>query len=675
MLGIWTRYALAVVFFVFSGAQAQRVMEKINRGLIAVKVAQGQYLSWRLLGTEPQDIGFNVYKGSTLLNSTPITGATLYTDATAGTGTYTVKPVINGQEGETSEPARVLSGDYFNLPIEPPSNSYTANDLSVGDLDGDGEYEIILKWDPTNSKDNSQAGKTDVVYLDAYRLDGKRLWRMNLGVNIRAGAHYTQFMVYDLDGDGKAEMVLRTADGSRDALGTVIGDGNVDHRNSDGYILKGPEFLTVFEGLTGKALYTTKYLPERGDPCGWGDPNCTTYANRVDRFLAGVAYLDGIHPSVVMCRGYYTRTVLVAWDWKDGKLTQRWIFDTNQSGYASYTDQGNHQLSVADVDQDGKDEIIYGAMAIDDNGKGLWNTGFGHGDALHVGDFDPSRPGLEVFDIHEGGAQPGCDFRDAKTGKVYWKTANEDVGRGVAADILASNPGAEFWGASGGTRNANGGTVDIKPNSTNFLAWWDGDLLRELVNDNTVTKAGGGVLLTAAGCVSNNGTKSTPGLTADLFGDWREEVIWRTSDNKALRIYTTTLPTTYRIYTLMHNPAYRLAVAWQNVAYNQPPHVDYFLGDGMTLPVPKPNITTPQGLSVAIKPSTQTTPAFGNMIRYAHGRELALPLGFARRDQLILLRDAFGRIRAKGRPEGGSLRLPAGLPEGLYYLQQQAVNP
>src|SRR5690606_22715251 len=262
----------------------------------------------------------------------------------------------------------------------------------------------------------------------------------------------------------------------------------------------------------------------------------------------------------------------------DLKLVQRWIFDTNNPGLGAYTGQGNHQLSVADVDSDGKDEIIYGSMAVDHDGKALWNTGLGHGDALHVSDFDPARPGLEVFAVHEGGPQPGSDFRNARTGQVYWKTPAEDVGRGAAADILASNPGAEFWGAAGGVRNASGTVVNISPNSTNFLAWWDGDLLRELLDGITIQKAGGAVLLTASGGASNNGTKSTPSLTADLFGDWREEAMWRTSDNRQLRIYTTTVPTAHRLYTLMHNPAYRLAVAWQNVAYNQPPHVDYFLG-------------------------------------------------------------------------------------------------
>jgi rhamnogalacturonan endolyase len=650
-------------------ASAQRLMERLNRGLIAVSTDEGTYLSWRLFGTEPHNIGFNVYKGSTRLNPQPLAGATVFTDSASGPGTYTVRPVVNGQEGPPSEPARVLAQNYHAVNLQVPAGSgysYSANDASVGDLDGDGEYEIILKWDPGNSKDNSQEGVTGNVFLDAYKLDGTRLWRIDLGRNIRAGAHYTQFMVADFDGDGKAEMICKTADGTVDGAGKVIGSAGADHRNTRGYVLQGPEFLTVFNGLTGAAMATVDYVPARGNVASWGDD----YGNRVDRFLAAVAWLDGVLPSAVMCRGYYTRTVLAAWDWRGGKLTRRWAFDTGVQGAPpGYTGQGAHSLSLADVDADGKDEIVYGAMAVDDDGKALWTTRLGHGDALHVSDFDPSRPGLEVYMIHEGGQQPGADLRSARTGEVYWKTAPQDVGRGVAADILESNPGAEFWGPSGGPRNAAGQTVDVGTGSQNFLGWWDGDLLRELVDGNRVHKAGGATLLTAAGCSSNNGTKSTPALTADLFGDWREEVMWRTSDSRQLRIYTTTTPTSHRIYTLMHNPAYRAAVAWQNVGYNQPPHVDYYLGTGMTFPPPKPNIVTEGGTSLAVLgPGRSPAPA-GRALYYGGESRIALPLGFAGEDREVLLRDAYGRVRARGVPRQGSLHLSHALPRGLYHLQ------
>ncbi len=576
-------------------ANGTRQMENLDRGVVAVKVSNGVFVSWRMLGTEPIGVSYNLYRGSTKVNSAPITGGPNFVDLNGTTGsTYTVRAIINGVEYGASPGASVWSNSYLQIPLQAPSGgttpdgvnyTYSANDCSVGDLDGDGKYEIVVKWDPSNSKDNSQSGYTGNVYLDAYTLTGTRLWRIDLGINIRAGAHYTQFMVYDLDGDGKAEIACKTADGTRDGRGTVIGDGSKDYRNSNGYILSGPEYLTIFEGQTGRALKTVNYEPARGNVSDWGD----NYGNRVDRFLACVAYLDGKRPSLVMCRGYYTRSVLVAYDWRNGSLTKRWTFDTN-NGYSSYAGQGCHSLSVADVDNDGKDEIIYGACAIDDNGKGLYNTGLKHGDALHVSDFDPGRQGLEVWQCHENSPY-GATFRDARTGSIIFRfTAPSDTGRACVGDITANYRGAEVW-ASGGVPLASSTGQNLGSHSLpiNFMIWWDGDLLRELLDGTTISKYGNGTLLSAGGCASNNGTKATPCLTADILGDWREEAIWRTSDSKYLRIYTTTATTSHRIYTLMHDPVYRLSIAWQNVAYNQPPHTGFYLGDGMAEP-PRPDI-------------------------------------------------------------------------------------
>lgn len=588
-------------------AASARQMESLNRGVVAVKVSNGVFVSWRLFGTEPANIAFNLYRGNTKVNSTPITNSTNYLDPQGTTSsTYTVRAVLNGQEQSPSEAASVWGQNYMTVPIQQPSGgttpdgvayTYTANDASVGDLDGDGNYEIVLKWDPTNSKDNSQSGYTGPVYIDAYKLDGTRMWRINLGRNIRAGAHYTQFLVYDFDGDGRAEVVFKTADGTIDGMGRTIGNASADYRNSSGYILSGPEFLTVFDGRTGAALSTVNYDPPRGNVSDWGD----NYGNRVDRFLAGVAYLDGQRPSIVMARGYYTRTVLVAYNWRNGSLTKLWTFDSNSSGNGAYAGQGYHSLSIADVDGDGRDEIIYGAAVIDDNGRGLYTTGLGHGDALHVSDFDPDRAGLEVFGVHESAsAQYGAEIHNAATGQIYWGIrTGRDTGRGLAADIDPRTKGAELWASGIGLYSVKGVKIsDSIPNSINFAIWWDGDLLRELLdhtggtgkidkwnyNQSTTDR-----LLTATGTASNNGTKGTPSLQADLFGDWREEVIWRTADNSALRIYTTTNVTNHRIYTLMHDPVYRLSIAWQNVAYNQPPHTGFYLGEGMS-PPPVPNI-------------------------------------------------------------------------------------
>ncbi|WP_339790369.1 rhamnogalacturonan lyase [Paenibacillus sp. FSL R7-0313] len=576
-------------------------MEYLDRGVVAVKTGTGVFVSWRLLGTEGSNVSFNVYRDGTKVNATPITNSTNLQDASGTSSSkYTVRAVVSGTEQAASAAASVWGNNYLSVPLSVPAGgttpdgvayTYSANDASAGDLDGDGEYELIVKWDPSNSKDNSQSGYTGEVFIDAYKLNGTRLWRISLGKNIRAGAHYTQFMVYDLDGDGKAEVAMKTADGTKDGTGVVIGDASKDYRNSSGYVLSGPEFLTVFNGQTGKALSTVNYEPARGNVSDWGD----NYGNRVDRFLAAIAYLDGERPSLVMARGYYTRTVLVAYNWRNGQLTKQWTFDSNTSGNSGYAGQGNHNLSVADVDGDGKDEIVYGAMAVDDNGKGLYTTGLHHGDAMHLSDLDPDRPGLEVFQVHETPSNAGVEFRDAGTGQLIWGVkTTKDIGRGMAADIDPRYKGAEVW-ADGSLYTAKGQKLGTTlPSSTNFGIWWDGDLLRELLDSNRIDKwnyANNTTmnLLTASGVSSNNGTKSTPNLQADLFGDWREEVVWRTNDSSALRIYTTTAVTDKRIYTLMHDPVYRLGIAWQNVAYNQPPHTGFYLGEGMSTP-PVPNI-------------------------------------------------------------------------------------
>ncbi|GAA0980924.1 rhamnogalacturonan lyase [Acrocarpospora macrocephala] len=572
-------------------------VEDLDRGLISVRSGSANLVSWRLLGTEASATTFNVYRGGTRVAT--VSNSTNYLDTAAADASYTVRAVVNGAE-QAASPAslRFTGGNYLDVPIQPPGGgttpsgeayTYAANDASVGDLDGDGDYEFVLKWDPSNAKDNSQSGYTGNVYVDAYTLTGTRLWRINLGRNIRAGAHYTQFQVYDYDGDGDAEVAMKTADGTTSGTGQVIGSSTADYRNTSGYVLSGPEFLTMFDGRTGAALSTVNYDPARGTVSSWGD----NYGNRVDRFLAGTAYLDGTRPSLIMSRGYYTRTVIAAWDFRNGTLTRRWTFDSNSAG-SQYAGQGNHQLSIADVDQDGRDEIIFGAMTINDNGSPLWNTGLGHGDALHVGDLNPSRSGLEVFKVSEETARPGSWFADARTGQVLWQTASgADNGRGVSADIWAGSPGAESWSASDTTlRSATGASLGREPSSINFLAWWDGDPVRELVDATRVDKygtSGDTRLLTASGVHSNNGTKATPSLSGDILGDWREEVIWPTTANTALRIYATTSVTDRKIHTLAHDPMYRVAIAWQNTAYNQPPHPSFFIGDGMATPA-KPNV-------------------------------------------------------------------------------------
>ncbi|SFR05921.1 hypothetical protein SAMN04488564_102917 [Lentzea waywayandensis] len=580
-----TMSALLAAILVASGvpAVAAEPAGAADRGLVSIRSVRGDgnFVSWRLLGSDAAEVAFNVYRDGVKVNRAPVTTATSYLDAGApADASYSVRQVSRGVESAAATRSVGTLATSRDVPIQSPGSGYVANDASVGDLDGDGEYEIVLKWDPADAKDNSQAGRTGNVYLDAYKLSGARLWRVDLGRNIRAGAHYTQFQVFDYDGDGRAEIAVKTADGTRSGTGQVIGNANADHRNSDGYVLAGPEFLSVFRGTDGAVLDTENYVPPRGTVSSWGD----SYGNRVDRFLAATAYLDGARPSIVMARGYYTRSVISAWDFRGGQLTQRWTFDSaSQSNRSAWEGKGNHNLSIADVDADGRDEVVYGSMAIDDNGRGLWQNNTHHGDALHVGDFVPSRPGLEVFKPSEWTTEVSHWMGDARTGQIIWSapSCGCDNGRGVAADIWAGNPGAEAWSSSvAGLRSATTGAqvTARKPGSTNFVIWWDGDAQRELLNGTTIDKYGPNGdtrLLTGSGVASNNGTKSTPALQADILGDWREEVIWRTSDSSALRIYSTTEPTTIRRASLMEDRQYREAVAWQNTAYNQPPHPSF----------------------------------------------------------------------------------------------------
>jgi len=588
--------------------------ERLNRGVVCVRDKDSVAISWRYLSSDTENTFFNVYANGKKLNSTPLQSSTFFRSRYLNKKTkYTIIPVVNGKENPNDKGEYTLFKDsekpYIAIPLNRPSDiiidnrkySYTANDASVGDVDGDGEYEIILKWD-CMGHDNSHEGETGNVLLDCYKINGKQLWRIDLGKNIRAGAHYTQFMVFDFDGDGKSEIMMKTADGTCDGKGKYIGnkdanyitngfiDKNIDgkmqskRQKVSGRILTGPEYLTVFEGATGSELKTVDYIPARGNVSDWGD----SYGNRSERYLACVAYLDGKHPSAVFCRGYYTRTVLAAWDWNGKELTSRWVFDSDivdkenkgKEGYKPYGGQGNHNLRVCDVDGDGCDEITYGSMAINNDGTGLYTTGMGHGDALHLMSFYPDSTSLQVWDVHEN-KHDGSDLRDARTGRVIFQIpSTDDVGRGMAADIDPTIPGVEMWSAS------QKGFYDVNGNHhhpelfipQNSAVWWDGDIQRELLDREKIMKYNWNtskidVLLDfkSEGCQFNNGSKMNPCLSADIFGDWREEVIVRTNDSKEMRIYTTTIPTQYRIPTLMQDIPYRISVATENVGYNQPP--------------------------------------------------------------------------------------------------------
>lgn len=590
----------------------QRQTENLTRGLVAIRTGESEvFVSWRLFASDPEGIAFDLYRvagsrDAAKVNPTPLTDTTNYVDRSADPNdgaSYFVWPVYKNEEYAASKSARVWQADFLEIPVQ-AIEGYRLGDASVADLDGDGEYEIVIHQ-ASRPRDNSHSGITGSPILDAYEFDGTHLWRIDLGINIRDGEHYTQFMVYDLDGDGKAEVACKTADGTKDGVGRLIGGAAMDWRELDensrsfGRVLSGPEFLTVFNGQTGAAMQTVDYIPNRDPIDGWGgiggNGGNDSYGNRCDRFLACVAYLDGRQPSLVMCRGVYGRIAMVAWDWRGGELRQRWVFDSGSSyppfrDASPYSGMGGHSLSVADVDADGRDEIVYQAMVVDDDGVGLYTTGLRHGDAMHISDMYPDRPGLEVFTVQENeGATvrfqtPGAAMRDARTGEILWShSPGVDVRAGLAADIDPRHRGYEAWGGPGGLRGSQGESLGPCPRSTDFAIWWDGDLLRELVSRSRVTKWNweAGREETIKETESGRGNRG-PHLVGDLIGDWREELLMSAPDGQSLRLYSTTFPTEHRIVTLMQDSQYRLGIAWQNVVYNKPAHPSFYLGDGMS---------------------------------------------------------------------------------------------
>ncbi len=600
--------------------------EKLDRGVVAVKTDGGVFVSWRSLVSDGKDLSFDVYRDGVKINESPIKSKTNITDAQGTVSSkYVVKAVGTGEE---SKETSVWETPYMKVHLDRPEGgtspeggkqemreyTYTPDDVSVGDVDGDGEWELIVKWFPTNQADNSFYRYTGNTIIDCYKLDGTKLWRIDLGRNIRSGNHYTQFMVYDFDGDGCAEMICKTAPGTKDGMGNWVLLGNdketADYRNSNGHVITGSEYLTVFDGKTGKAIHTINYNPPRSirkfdkSSEGWGD----SYGGRSERYLAGVAYLDGVgkNPSAIFCRGYYTAAYVWAVDFDGSKLTEKWLHKSETSGKGLYG-EGAHSLTIGDVDADGCDEIIFGAATLDNDGKTTWRTGAGHGDALHLGDFDPDREGLEVFMVHEekGSAYKyDAVLRDPATGEILFgdPQSGHDIGRGVAANLSSKYRGYELFYKSykensagvDTTRDIKGNVVGSGAPTMNFRVYWDGDLLDEIFDaregDNPskpiITKRND--KLTSSSTLINfsnysnawgtNGTKGTPNLQADLFGDWREEIILHDgSTNSDLLIFTTTIPTEYKVTTLMQERQYRVAIAWQNCAYNQPPHLGYNL--------------------------------------------------------------------------------------------------
>ncbi len=628
-------------------------VEYLDRGLVAVNTSEGVFVSWRIPEDEyVANASYELYRDGNKIATIGAEDNSNYLDKEGSSeSTYTIKSVINGTTYQACDSVSVWSEQYLQVNLQKPEPyyddkltteyEYTPNDTTVADADGDGEYELFVKWDGI-SKDNSKDGYTSPVYIDCYKLDGTLLWRIDLGINIRAGAHYTQLQVFDFDGDGKAEVICKTADGTLDANGTPI-DGTdevIDYRSvkgeksstglvyeKDGYVLDGPEYLTLFDGETGIALDTIDYDPPRGDVSAWGD----SYGNRVDRFLSGVAYLDGVHPSAIFARGYYTRAVACAYDVVNNKLVQRWKIDSNDEESKDFYGQGAHSITAADVDNDGCQEIMYGSATIDHDGTLLYSLSQkgkkhgGHGDAERVSDFNLKNPGLEIFMVHENYPwDAGIEMHDGNNSDYLFSfSTTDDIGRGATADIDPRYEGAESWAVIANKWNAREGKIVTQDGeeigttipAANFTIWWDGDLGREILDHTFVDENGEQypvsvniskwdwenqketVLLESDEVYSNNGTKGNPCFQADIFGDWREEAAWRTTDGNAIRIYTTVDLSDYRLYTLMHDTQYRAQVACESTGYNQPPSTSFYIGfdeDFINVPVPTLNIVNNQ---------------------------------------------------------------------------------
>lgn len=651
-------------------------MEALDRGVVALpSETNGIFVSWRFLGTDDEThTTFDVLRNGVAI-SKDIYKATCYNDNYGSTASnYQIVTKVKGEAVDTTDVVTPWSKPYLTLNLDRPaggtldgaSYTYSPNDMSVGDVDGDGQYELFVKWDPSNSKDNSQSGTTGNVYIDCYRLDGSKLWRIDLGRNIRAGAHYTQFLVYDFDGDGKAELMCKTAPGSLDGTNNYVSEAATNAtiksvNNSKSWVVSGGringghEYLTVFEGATGKAIHTIPYNPNRNATStlseatgtfNWDDrsgkSDTGSYGNRGERYLATVAALDGpdAGASGIFGRGYYTYAYVWAVDFDGKELKQRWLHksdsktrytlvDYTASGKSTtYTPptsfanlgrntlygNGNHNISCADVDGDGFDEIIYGSAALDHDGKLLYSTGFGHGDAMHLADLDPARPGLEVFDVHEEKGTYSWDVHDAATGEIIHKGGNSGVdnGRGMAAQLSADHYGYYFSSSDQrGQRSAvTGKEISSKSTSLNFRIYWDGDLQDELFDGGKVDKWNGNgttrlyiknkdmYSYESSSCC--NSTKATPNLLADILGDWREEVIlWNSSNGSQITIFSTGRTTNFRVPTLMHDHTYRMGITWQNSAYNQPPHLGYYLPDRFhTILTPEDEYSLEQTISL-----------------------------------------------------------------------------
>jgi rhamnogalacturonan endolyase len=584
-----------------TGWAQRRIDERLNRGVVALPGSQAAgggaaerseagtvYLSWRLLKTDPQDTAFNVYRsvdGGDIakLNTQPITATTDFIDDKPAQGprvAYWVRPVLDGKE---LEPANV-SGRVLLRTDPAPNESYytsikfqgeyTPQRIAVADLNGDGAYDFVIKQPSQGIDPAGRPNTAGLTYkLEAYLNDGAFLWRKDLGPGIEPGIWYSPFIVYDFDGDGKAEVAVKT--------------GPEDAREPDGRIRKGPEWCSILDGMTGQEVTRADWPPR--------DPRYGDY-NRTNRNQMGIAYLDGKTPCLLVARGTYKLMVLDAYQYHNRRLEQLWHWEGDDET-PIIRSQGAHGMHSADVDDDGRDEIVLGSVVLDDNGTALWSIGLGHPDKCFVTDVDPTRPGMEIFygiePWHENGM--GVCLVDAKTGRLLWSIGQRTshVGDAMVADIDPAYPGLECFATEdpkGGSRDrylfsADGkrlGPAENVPGCRNWI-FWDADLLRETFGGGGPPGSGFGrgrsvSIVKYKGPTLTSGIEGSIIMMADILGDWREELI--TVLPGELRIYTTTIPATDRRVCLMQDPVYRAEVAHRSMGYEQSPVTGYYLGIG-----------------------------------------------------------------------------------------------